>query len=202
MHPRAARVPAERGHRLRDTDVRRALLHRLEVQYSDDDATRIVEEMGVWSGSVRIDVAVINGELSGFELKSDRDTLDRLPLQAELYSKVFDRVTLVCGERHAVKATQLVPAWWGITVANDGINGVSLEDSRPSEGNPAADPYLIAQLLWRTEVVSILGRTGIGRGLSGMRVKELHTLLASTLDRKNLAEVVRTALKARADWLR
>src|ERR1700685_1087145 len=119
MLPRAARVSVERGHRLRDTDVRRALLHRLEVQDSGDNATRIVGEMGVGAGSVRIDIAVINGELSGFELKSDRDTLDRLPLQAELYSKVFDRVTLVCGERHAAKATQLVPAWGGITVANE-----------------------------------------------------------------------------------
>jgi hypothetical protein len=60
---------------MRDRDVRAALLRRLSSDYADDADTRIVEEMGVWSGSVRIDVAVINGELSGYELKSDRDTL-------------------------------------------------------------------------------------------------------------------------------
>jgi hypothetical protein len=68
--------------------------------------------MGIWSGSVRIDVAVINGELTGYELKSDRDTLERLPLQAELYSRVFDRLILVVGKRHAKKAIEHIPEWW------------------------------------------------------------------------------------------
>jgi hypothetical protein len=41
---------------------------------SCDLDTRVVEEMGIWAGSVRVDIAVINGEFHGFELKSDRDT--------------------------------------------------------------------------------------------------------------------------------
>ncbi len=58
-----------------------------------DHDTKVVQEMGVWNGTVRIDIAVINGELGGFELKSDSDNLLRLPAQAELYSRVFDRMT-------------------------------------------------------------------------------------------------------------
>ena len=56
--------------------------------------------MGVWSGTVRIDVAVLNGEMCGYEIKSDRDTLERLPFQIEIYSKEFDKLTLVVGRRH------------------------------------------------------------------------------------------------------
>ena len=76
---------------MRDLDARTAIRRQLHAAHSADPDTRIVEEMGIWSGSVRIDIAVINGELSGFELKSDRDTLERLPNQADLYSRVFDR---------------------------------------------------------------------------------------------------------------
>src|SRR4051812_15627734 len=92
------------GSAMRDSDVRKALKERLHTQHVDDPHTVILEEMGVWSGSVRIDVAVINGELNGYELKSDRDTLERLPLQADIYSRVFDRLELVVGQRHATKA--------------------------------------------------------------------------------------------------
>jgi hypothetical protein len=65
---------------MRDSDVRGATKAWLSAEYACDQDTRIVEEMGVWSGSVRIDIAIINGHLSGYELKSDRDTLERLPL--------------------------------------------------------------------------------------------------------------------------
>ena len=65
---------------MRDRDVRQALLAHLAELHAGDPDTRIVEEMGVWCGTARIDVAVVNGELCGFELKSERDTLERLPL--------------------------------------------------------------------------------------------------------------------------
>src|ERR1700712_292570 len=102
---------------MRDFDVRSAVRQRLQALHADDPNTRIVEEMGVWSGSVRIDLAVINGELAGYELKSDRDTLERLPLQSRLYSRVFDRVTLVASGRHLDKATIRIPDWWGVVEA-------------------------------------------------------------------------------------
>src|SRR5579864_2664888 len=105
---------------MRDSDVRTAVRAWLNAKYAADPNTRIVEEMGIWSGSVRIDIAVINGELHGFELKSERDTLARLEGQAELYSQVFDRMTLVTAERHLNKAQSKIPPWWGITTADFG----------------------------------------------------------------------------------
>src|SRR5665213_2389844 len=112
--------------KMRDIDVRIEVRRMLSMKHAGDPDTRIVEEMGVWSGSVRIDLAVINGELNGYELKSDRDTLERLPLQVELYSKVFDHLTLVVGKRHAKKARAQLPPWWGIFVAEETVNGVTL----------------------------------------------------------------------------
>jgi hypothetical protein len=68
--------------------------------HSDNPDTRVVEEMGVCAGWLRVDIAASNGEPVGSELKSDRDTLQRLPFQSEIYSRVFDRVELVAGEPH------------------------------------------------------------------------------------------------------
>src|SRR4029077_13805561 len=60
------------------------------------------------------DVAVVNGALDGFELKSDRDRLDRLARQSEIYGAVFDRMTLVVGPRHERQAARMIPDWWGL----------------------------------------------------------------------------------------
>src|SRR5262245_39425246 len=102
---------------MRDADVRRAVKAWLVSQHGHERDARLVEEMGIWSGSVRIDIALINGSLSGYELKSDSDTLERLPRQLAIYGRVFDYLHLVVGKRHADKARALLPDWWGVKVA-------------------------------------------------------------------------------------
>jgi hypothetical protein len=173
----------------------------LAVHYAGDDSTRIVEEMGIWSGSVRIDIAVINGMLSGFELKSDSDTLDRLPAQIDLYCKVFDQVVLVVGERHAPKALQIIPAWWGVMVASEESHEVALATARAAEQNPAPDPRIVAKLLWKDEALSVLERRGLARGYRSKPVAVVHDRLADALTYDELSSAVRAALKARLQWL-
>jgi len=187
---------------MRDADVRGAVRCRLAAVHYGDSNTRIVEEMGVWSSSVRIDIAIINGELTGIELKSDRDTLGRLPLQADLYSRVFDRVELVAGARHVQKAMSFVPDWWKITIATMTDGCVELADARPGSANPAPDPYLVAQLLWKNEAIEVLESFGLAVGWRSKRIKLLHERLAAELPFTVLSESVRLALKRRDGWLR
>lgn len=187
---------------MRDRDVREALVRQLATAYAGDDETRIVEEMGVWSGSVRIDIAVINGELTGYELKSDRDTLERLPFQADLYSRVFDKLVLVVGSRHAPRAREHIPEWWGITVATQGRSCVVLTPFRETRQNPSPDPYLLAQLLWKNEALAILGSFNLAAGWRSKRIREIHRRLAAELSFSELSGEVRRALKARSGWLR
>ena len=182
---------------MRDSDVRSAVRRRLDVLHAGDPNTRVVEEMGVWSGSVRIDIAVINGELCGFELKSDRDTLERLPTQADIYSRVFDRVHLVVGSKHSTKALSHIPEWWGVIVATQETDQVTLSDLRESSGNPGPNAYLIAQLLWKNEAVSVLETLGIAAGWRSRPVKLLHERLASEVPLEVLKLHVRETLKSR-----
>lgn len=186
---------------MRDADVRASVIGMLREQHRGDDATRIVEEMGIWSGSARIDVAVINGELTGYELKSDRDTLGRLPAQVKLYGRVFDRVVLVVGRKHATAAQRVVPKWWGITIANLGPAGVDLAPHRAPKLNPKIDAYLLAKLLWREEALAALTAAGLARGWRTRSVDALHRRLAAELPLSSLSNNVRSALKARAAWL-
>lgn len=187
---------------MRDADVRRAVLGGLAIHHADDANTRVVEEMGIWSGSVRIDVAVINGELSGYELKSDRDTLERLPAQAELYSKVFDKLYLVVGSKHEGKARRIIPRWWGVIVASMGSDGVKLRTAREPKTNPGLEPLSVAQLLWRDEALGVLEEYGQAKGFRSKSVAEIHRRLAGVVPLDDLSREVRAVLKRRQGWLR
>lgn len=187
---------------MRDSDVRKAALTMLAARHEGDEATRIVEEMGVWSGSVRVDIAVINGSLSGYEIKSDRDTLGRLPFQQDLYSRVFDTVELIVGQRHVEKATALVPDWWGVTLATDEAGSVDLTPVRPAGPNPTVDAFLVAQLLWKEEAIAVLDSCDLARGWKSKRAKLVHQHLAASLPLDELRRHVRTALKNRTEWLK
>ena len=68
---------------MRDIDVRTVLAAEVARRYKGDADTLIIHELGVCSGDARIDLAVVNGKLHGYEIKSDADTLKRLPAQAE-----------------------------------------------------------------------------------------------------------------------
>jgi hypothetical protein len=187
---------------MRDADVRASLLKSLAEEYAGDRETRIVQEMGIWAGSVRIDVAVINGRLHGFELKSARDTLERLDRQVELYRQVFDRVTLVVADKHLYKALHKIPEWWGISIAvPTRSDGVIIRDSRPATRNPELVPLQVARLLWRAEALEILERHGLAKGYRSATADALASQLADRLAITTLRNEVRAALKARLGWL-
>ncbi|MGS4886361.1 sce7726 family protein [Roseibium sp. MB-4] len=186
---------------MRDRDVRDVVVRDLHAAHEHDPTTRIVQEMGIWSGTVRIDIATINGELSGFELKSDRDTLDRLPTQAKYYGLVFDRVTLVCGSKHVEKAKKIIPEWWGVVSAREQCGQVILEELRKSKLNKEIDPVLVAQLLWKDEALEILDRYDLVKGFRSKTARVIHQRMAHELPLETLTYEVRAALKVRDGWL-
>src|SRR5204862_2293677 len=129
--------------------------------YAKAPDTRILDELGLRHGIARVDIAVINGIIHGYELKSDKDNLKRLPHQIQIYSSVLDKVTLVVGMRHAHEATKLVPDWWGIKIARVGTRGaLDFESFRTARMNPSLDPLSVCKLLWRDEALTLLNELG------------------------------------------
>ncbi len=185
---------------MNDVHIRAALKIELLFQHKDAPETVIIEELGVDHGASRIDLAVVNGELHGFELKSDRDTLRRLSEQAKAYAGVFDRVTLVLGERHLRRAIEVVPDWWGIRVAREESGGLSFCDLKLPVNNPSPDPMCVVGLLWREEALGFLEELGVARGMYSKSRAEIYLKLVERVDFGGLRERVRRCLRDRLDW--
>jgi hypothetical protein len=180
-----------------DADLRVAMRPRLSVP-----STRLVEEMGVYSGSARIDMAVIGADLHGIELKSDTDNLKRLPKQVELYNRLFDRMTLVVGKKHLAKALPMIPTWWAVIEAEIVNNVLILTELRAGSPNPRPDPKIIADLLWRAEILAALDARGLAKGWKAKRASSLRRRLISSVTLDELRGIVRETLRARPDWLK
>jgi len=184
-----------------DEAVRAALGVLLRERHAGDYKLRIIEEFGIEHGAARVDIAVVNGILHGYEIKSDRDTLLRLPEQMEAYNSVFDRVTLVVGKQHLFGAINIVPDWWGIVIAKIGANySVVFNHIREAKNNPTQRSISIARLLWRDEALRILEEVGGADGLRSKPREFIYEKLSSILDQQTLVEKVRNVLFFRVDW--
>lgn len=190
-----------RGTAVRDRDVRRALHHKVLRDHHGDANTLVLDELGLRHGTCRVDVVVVNGYLHGYEIKSDADTLDRLPSQVSVYGAVLDRATLVVGERHLKKAKTQIPDWWGIKVVTAGPRGgIAFETAQPFKLNPAIDPMALAELLWRPEVIEILRARGTPEKILRKPRAALYGHLADAMKLDELRDVIRQRLKAREGW--
>lgn len=188
---------------MREAEVRALLTRRLVNEHSDGTDTLIIPELGLCQATARIDIAVINGAMTGWEIKTERDTLKRLPAQAEVYSRVFDRVWLAAAERHIEQAASIVPEWWGV-VRIPTEEGKPFVTVRRAKLNRGIDPQAIVRLLWRTEAYEELDRLGLANGMARAPRTELWDRLASAcpakISRAALRSVVRDRLRDRADW--
>jgi hypothetical protein len=185
---------------MRDADVRTALLRELNEAYHADVSTRIFEELGLCEHSARIDVAVVNGTLSGYEIKSARDTLERLPSQSAIYSKVFDTVSIVADKSHLEKIEAIVPRWWGLSAAVMFGDAVTISAVRHPADNPNVDAFAVVQLLWRDETLLELEKRGLAGGIRSRPRETLWSQLASNVPLPELRLVVRETIKTRKNW--
>lgn len=173
--------------------IRDVLVVHLRARQS---RARFVKEMGMNHGAARIDLAVIDATLDGYEIKSAHDDLRRLGGQAVAYGQVFDRLTLVGTERHLERASSEVPSWWGLTIVDVGRS--SVHSVRPADSNPAADPSSIARLLWRSELDGYF-ESRTGRRPSGATPALRERLVAETSPAEVRA-LVRQCLTTRTSW--
>ncbi len=184
-----------------DLIIRSALMEALRKLYAQDKKLRIIEELGVSHGTARIDIAVVNGIMHGYEIKSDQDTLQRLPEQMNIFNAVFDKVTLVVGNSHLYNAINMIPDWWGIIVAKADPNGsIIFNIIREGENNKDQDSVSVARLLWREEALKILEETGKAQGFYSKPRASIYEKLSSVLDQETLSAKVRETIFFRSEW--
>ncbi|MBD2782601.1 sce7726 family protein [Xenorhabdus szentirmaii] len=186
---------------MKDIDVRRAVHSKILKEHHKDPDTLIIDEFTMSLGASRADIAVINGLMHGYEIKSKSDNLLRLPSQTQYYSSVMDKVTLVVSKTHVKQAMDIIPDWWGVKIVTQGArNGIHLHTERHNRLNPSIDKVSLSMLLWKEEMLEILSVLGKDRGLKSKPRRMLWNKLAEALDTDELRDLVREKLKARTNW--
>jgi hypothetical protein len=153
---------------------------RLEVWIRSvhaDTPTAILHELKIPRPSARVDVAVVNGELSAFEIKSDVDSLWRLPRQVRSFDCVFDRVSLVTTEKHLQRARAVIPRWWGIVTVSSAT--ADIRQRRQAQVNPRRQVANLLHVLSRPELLVLATREGLQKGCSGLPRQALIERLTS-----------------------
>ncbi len=184
-----------------DVILRDALKRKVLRRHVVDPRALVVDEVGLRHGAARVDLLVLATCLHGFELKSDRDTLNRLPSQVEVYGTVLDRATLVVGRRHFAEALEMIPEWWGVLLADVGKRGaIHFAMFRRPRPNPGQDLLALAKLLWRSEALSLLENLHVAEGFRSKPRSAIYRRLVEVMDALTLRVNVQTCLRQREGW--
>jgi hypothetical protein len=186
---------------MNDPKIREALHNVFLEEQHREPSTLILDELGLMHGKCRADVAVINGRMEGYEIKSDVDSLLRLKGQIESYDAIFDRSYAVVTPRHLSGVEKSLPNWWGIVAVSESNSGfVTFRTLRIPSQNPNIDDYAVAQLLWREEAQEILSTLGVRGNQLRQKRSLLYSQIVNRLDSDKLHFLVREYLKKRKTW--
>ena len=186
---------------MNDPQIRNAFHKTFLYEHHITPTTLVVDELGLEHGKCRADIAIINGHLIGYEIKSDVDSLNRLRSQVITYNAVFDNSSLILAERHLDEAIEIISDWWGVILVKEiDKNIVVFNQVRPPHQNVNINDYSVAQLLWRSEAQEVLSSLGI----KGTRLREkrsnLYRYIVEMMDSQDLRFIVREYLKRRQNW--
>jgi hypothetical protein len=173
---------------------------KLRRQHTQKD-TLVIDELGLNHGKCRADIAVVNGHLIGYEIKSDNDSLRRLEEQVKSYNSVFDMVSIIVGDRYINSIQNYIPQWWGVIVSVRGPKGaVNFDMIRKARTNKNVDLISLARLLWRNEAEEILRQKKLPPRILRQPRAILYEHLVDKLDICELRKFIREYFKKRKNW--
>ncbi len=185
---------------MNDFQIRKAIKEHELIKHIEDSDTKIIDEMGLNLGGSIIDIAVVNGTMLGYEIKSDRDTLNRLGGQVEQYNKVFDYLNIVTSKKYASVIGDFIPEWWGIIEVEDLKDEILIHQRRIPTINEEISSYSLLQLLWKEELVEIIDKFIPNKSMKYKPKKNIWTYISENLDQTTLKDLVRYYLKKRTNW--
>ena len=138
---------------------------------------------------------VTESEMIGFEFKSDKDNLNRLPHQIHDYERFCDRNYLVTGQKFREKAPEAIPEHWGIyCVYLDDTENIQLECLRKAQPNSKRMRlHNQLRLLWRSELIPIIRKYKLG-GVTAKNKLELVRTMEHNLTKEVLKQELLEAL--------
>ncbi len=175
-----------------DNDIRPVLKAAI---LDADPAVALFDELPLLRGNGRADVAAVNGHLVGYEIKSDRDSLIRLPAQIAHYDQIFEQSVLVVAKKHLERARRILPKHWGIMVVDGTDAQLKVRSVRTPKPNKQWHADSVIRLMWKTEIAQFLR----SQGISFSRMAGVASLwnIMQSLPQQQVLEAARNALKAR-----
>ncbi|MCY4224545.1 MAG: sce7726 family protein [Bacteroidetes bacterium] len=88
----------------------------------------------------RADLVILNGTSTVYEIKSERDSLDRLPKQIKAFREVFANVNVIVGENHIQAVLDMIDQDIGVMCLSDKYEIEIIQESRnrASQTNPVS----------------------------------------------------------------
>lgn len=145
---------------LSPVDIRLNLREWVECRMGLSPTDVLIDELGFVNRAkdkapdytYRADLALANGRLVGFEIKSGADTLKRWPDQSQAYLRVFDEVWLCTHGKHLEKAMAITPKQAGVLLVDD---YGALAIVREAKKSKDVDAYDLSGLLWKEELLDL-----------------------------------------------
>lgn len=187
---------------MNDPIIRHYLLKELKKKYisSGNDINRIVNEMSVCKGIARVDVAVINGSLHGYEIKSSEDTLIRLDNQLKTYFKCFDYISVITTEKHLNGVFVHCPENVGISEVISVGNKVKIIQRRKAKKNRNVNAISVLELLWKNELLELANLNNLTKKINSKSKEFICSYIADNLNITRIQYSVRCLLKTREGW--
>lgn len=173
--------------RPRADEILKALLPAA-LRVAGDGPRRIIAELTVPVSRERVDLVIVSDEIWCYEIKSDRDSLRRLPRQVEAFERIGHRCVLAAAPKHIERARSTVPEHWGLLEAGTGDS--FLRWHRRPTSNPNLDRNSLLRLLWRDEAEAAL------EAIDGkVRCRKRRHALLAELGRRLTASELETCVR-------
>ena len=140
---------------MRESEIKAALIDRLVDRGMLQDAV-LINEMVVANWSRRVDLAIANGNLHAYEIKSDLDSLKRLDGQLDAYLARFDKTTVVCAPRFTTEVLRRTPTFVEVLEVDFVDDEISFKVVRRGVLRPIQDKGILAAFLLKSELAALL----------------------------------------------
>ncbi|WP_133244817.1 sce7726 family protein [Caulobacter radicis] len=174
-----------------EAELKAAVIDRLLAGAHVDDDAVLISEMTVANWSRRADVVLANGKLWAFEIKSEADSLARLPGQAATFRTYFEKFVIVAAARFEAAITAMNLDGVGLWIAE--ADGTLKQRVAPRQ--TVLDPEAYISLMTASELRRLLIANGSRCPADAPRIRLEDA--AARLPTRDLAAAARDAVKCR-----
>lgn len=161
----------------------------------------LIDEVNLDGGKARVDILDINTELLGYEIKSDGDSLARLPSQIKVYNNTLSKVIFVVGDKFVDRAASVVPEFYGILHCYKCPVGIGrLEVIREAKPNPYYSARKSIEVLWKSELSDLILAKGKCPGLFGKRKIWMQKKVTEIYAQAELPRLIAEKMRDRKNW--